>query len=167
MCAQCLLQFGVAIMSLCVCDSVMCCSTPAISCRFVSLTKVHLCRQNKVKRVETKEAVAEGVKDDPSAPDTGQNALGATSPSSPEELAATAGISAAPNNNNSNSNYNLVSSLLNLTKSPVSGTPLPSSMAPNNETAIKTTIKILASRDLRFFYFSRRKFVFKVHTACT
>ncbi|XP_063047738.1 protein FAM160B1 [Engraulis encrasicolus] len=74
--------------------------------------------ENKVKRAETKEAVAEGVKDDPSAPDTGQNALGATSPSSPEELAATAGSSAAPNNNNSNSNYNLVSSLLNLTKSP-------------------------------------------------
>ncbi|XP_012694218.1 protein FAM160B1 [Clupea harengus] len=69
--------------------------------------------ENKVKRVDTKEPVAEGVRDYPSAPDTGQNPPGATSPSSPEELAATPS-NPIPNNNH----YNLVSSLLNLTKSP-------------------------------------------------
>ncbi|KAG5266446.1 hypothetical protein AALO_G00232190 [Alosa alosa] len=69
--------------------------------------------ENKVKRGDTKEPVAEGVRDDPSAPDTGQTPPGATSPSSPEQSAATPSNS-TPNNNN----YNLVSSLLNLTKSP-------------------------------------------------
>uniref|UniRef100_A0A8B9HRJ9 FHF complex subunit HOOK-interacting protein C-terminal domain-containing protein n=1 Tax=Astyanax mexicanus TaxID=7994 RepID=A0A8B9HRJ9_ASTMX len=60
--------------------------------------------ENKGKRADSKEAAAEGLREDLSSPDTGQ-------PQSP-------GPGAGSPSNNSGSNYNLVSSLLNLTKSP-------------------------------------------------
>ena len=55
------------------------------------------------------------------APDTGQSPAEeqAARPEEPQAAAAASGSSPTSNNNNS-SNYNLVTSLLNLTKSPVS-----------------------------------------------
>lgn len=78
--------------------------------------------QNKSKRPETKSAGgAEGVKENVLTPDTGQSPA-ADCPEEPRAAAAAAASSSSPtgNNNNNNSNYNLVTSLLNLTKSPVS-----------------------------------------------
>ncbi|KAI4903461.1 hypothetical protein NFI96_012236 [Prochilodus magdalenae] len=73
--------------------------------------------ENKGKRGDGKEPAADGLKEDPSSPDTGQQqslGIGQDSPasnaSSPREGAS------CPASNSSN--YNLVSSLLNLTKSP-------------------------------------------------
>lgn len=66
--------------------------------------------QNKGKRGDDKESGADGLKEDPSSPDTGQQQSAGV---------ACDGARAAVHANNS-SNYNLVSSLLNLTKSPVS-----------------------------------------------
>uniref|UniRef100_A0A3Q2QQR7 FHF complex subunit HOOK interacting protein 2 n=1 Tax=Fundulus heteroclitus TaxID=8078 RepID=A0A3Q2QQR7_FUNHE len=72
--------------------------------------------ENKSKRPETKGApAAEGVKESVLAPDTGQSQ--ADPPGEPPAAAAASTSSPAANNNNTN-NYNLVSSLLNLTKSP-------------------------------------------------
>lgn len=75
--------------------------------------------QNKSKRPEVKSpGGAQGGKDNVLAPDTGQSQ---TPEKTAEPPAAAAASSSSPvtNNNNSN-NYNLVTSLLNLTKSPVS-----------------------------------------------
>ncbi|XP_058507471.1 protein FAM160B1 isoform X2 [Solea solea] len=77
--------------------------------------------ENKTRRPETKSPErAEQVK----APDTGQP-LGEAQPGCPEEpqvaaaaAAAATATSSPTNNNNNGSNYNLVTSLLNLTKSP-------------------------------------------------
>ncbi|XP_030626832.1 FHF complex subunit HOOK interacting protein 2A [Chanos chanos] len=73
--------------------------------------------ENKGKRVDAKGS--EGAKEDPSAPDTGQNQNagpeGAASPTADNEEDSSG---AASNTTKSNSNYSLVSSLLNLTKSP-------------------------------------------------
>ncbi|KAG7511644.1 hypothetical protein JOB18_006251 [Solea senegalensis] len=73
--------------------------------------------ENKTRRPETKSPErAEQVK----APDTGQP-LGDAQPGCPEEsqvAAAAAATSSPTNNNNNGSNYDLVTSLLNLTKSP-------------------------------------------------
>lgn len=69
---------------------------------------------------------AEGVKENVLAPDTGQSPAEeqADRPEEPQAAAAAAAASSSTsspsNNNNSSSNYNLVTSLLNLTKSPVS-----------------------------------------------
>lgn len=75
--------------------------------------------QNRAKRGDDKESGADVLKDDPSSPDTGQQqgagvACDASSP------ADGAGAAMHTNNANNSSSYNLVSSLLNLTKSPVS-----------------------------------------------
>lgn len=78
--------------------------------------------QNKAKKPETKSpAGKEVVKENVFAPDTGQSpAEGqANRPEEPQAAAAASNSSPTTNNNHSN-NYNLVSSLLNLTKSPVS-----------------------------------------------
>lgn len=73
--------------------------------------------QNKGKRVDDKVAGADGQKEDPSSPDTGQQQSDgvACDNGSPAH-----GAAAALHTNNSSNSYNLVSSLLNLTKSPVS-----------------------------------------------
>ncbi|KAI5611635.1 protein FAM160B1 isoform 1 [Silurus asotus] len=74
--------------------------------------------ENKVKRCEDKESDADRPKDDPSSPDTGQQqSAGAGGDTGGAAGGAGAEIHANSANNNS-SNYNLVSSLLNLTKSP-------------------------------------------------
>ncbi|CAJ1067854.1 protein FAM160B1 [Xyrichtys novacula] len=72
--------------------------------------------ENKSKRPESKSpGGAELLKENVLTPDTGQP----PSEEQTEELLATAAAAAAsPTNNNNNNNYNLVSSLLNLTKSP-------------------------------------------------
>lgn len=62
-------------------------------------------------------AATEEVKESVLAPDTGQPQ--ADLPGEPQAAAAASTFSPATSNNNSN-NYNLVTSLLNLTKSPVS-----------------------------------------------
>lgn len=61
------------------------------------------------------------VKDNVLAPDTGQSPAGeqADHPEEPQ-AAATASTSSPTTNNSNGNNYNLVTSLLNLTKSPVS-----------------------------------------------
>uniref|UniRef100_A0A668AW14 FHF complex subunit HOOK interacting protein 2 n=1 Tax=Myripristis murdjan TaxID=586833 RepID=A0A668AW14_9TELE len=62
---------------------------------------------------------AEGVKENLSAPDTGQPQAEEQADPPEEPQVAAAGASAGPTtNNNNNSNYNLVTSLLSLTKSP-------------------------------------------------
>lgn len=88
--------------------------------------------QNKSKRGETvKTSGADVVKDGAVAPDTGQSpaAERAKHPEEPQAAAAASAASASSpstNNNTNGSNYNLVTSLLNLTKSPVSNsTPTP------------------------------------------
>nr|AAI34938.1 Zgc:162264 protein [Danio rerio] len=78
--------------------------------------------ENKNKRLEAgKEAGTDQVKDDPSSPDTGQNQNqnssledSASQAPSPAEANPSSVHNTLPNNDN----YNLVSSLLNLTKSP-------------------------------------------------
>ncbi len=80
--------------------------------------------QNKSKRPETKSpAGTEAVKENVLAPDTGQSPEEeqAGSPEEPQAAAAAA-CNSSPTTNNNNNNYNLVTSLLNLTKSPVSNT---------------------------------------------
>ncbi|XP_051504372.1 protein FAM160B1 [Myxocyprinus asiaticus] len=82
--------------------------------------------ENKSKRLEAaKDGGADLVKEDPSSPDTGQNQSQNTSPvKSAQEVAvckATSPAEASPSVHSTlsnNDNYNLVSSLLNLTKSP-------------------------------------------------
>lgn len=71
--------------------------------------------QNKGKRADSRESGADWFKEDPSSPDTGQqqSAGVACDMSSPAD-----GAGATVHANNGS--YNLVSSLLNLTKSPVS-----------------------------------------------
>lgn len=64
------------------------------------------------------------MKDNALAPDTGQSGQTTKEQTDPQEepqAAAAAASTCSPTTNNSN-NYNLVTSLLNLTKSPVSGT---------------------------------------------
>lgn len=73
----------------------------------------HLCfSQNKSKRTEV-------VRDGTVAPDTGQS-LAEEQAKHPEEPQGAAASSPNSANNTNGSNYNLVTSLLNLTKSPVS-----------------------------------------------
>lgn len=73
--------------------------------------------QNKSKRPETKSRVGtEVVEENVFAPDTGQS-LAEETVDRPEELQGAASSSSATSSSN---NYNLVTSLLNLTKSPVS-----------------------------------------------
>ncbi|XP_071778678.2 FHF complex subunit HOOK interacting protein 2A isoform X2 [Centroberyx gerrardi] len=76
--------------------------------------------ENKVKRPEAKSpGRAEGMKENLSAPDTGQPQAEEQADPPEEPQAAAAGASAGPTSSNNNgSNYNLVTSLLNLTKSP-------------------------------------------------
>ncbi|KAK2853046.1 hypothetical protein Q7C36_008247 [Tachysurus vachellii] len=71
--------------------------------------------ENKGKRVDDKVPGADGQKEDPSSPDTGQQQSDgvACDNSSPAH-----GAAAALHTNHSSNSYNLVSSLLNLTKSP-------------------------------------------------
>lgn len=54
------------------------------------------------------------------APDTGQSAAEEQAEGRDEPQAAAAVSTSSPTNNNNGNNYNLVTSLLNLTKSPVS-----------------------------------------------
>lgn len=76
--------------------------------------------QNKSKRPETKSPErADRVKENVLAPDTGQSLVQEPTLCQEEPQAAAAASISSPTNNNSN-NYNLVTSLLNLTKSPVS-----------------------------------------------
>ncbi|KAM6956478.1 FHF complex subunit HOOK interacting protein 2A [Aplochiton taeniatus] len=79
--------------------------------------------ENKAKRPELKSPGAEAVREELSSPDTGQPSgerLAPGSETTEGAQAAAPGASFRPpnNNNNSSSNYNLVMSLLNLTKSP-------------------------------------------------
>lgn len=74
------------------------------------------CLQNKGKRGDNKESGADGVKEDLSSPDTGQQQSAGVAR---DTSSSADGAGAAVHANNSSS-YNLVSSLLNLTKSPVS-----------------------------------------------
>ncbi|KAM9727589.1 FHF complex subunit HOOK interacting protein 2A [Menidia menidia] len=76
--------------------------------------------ENKSKRQETKSPVVrEGVKESVLAPDTGQSQAEEQAGHREEPLAAAAASTSSPASNNNNSNnYNLVTSLLNLTKSP-------------------------------------------------
>lgn len=61
------------------------------------------------------------VKENALAPDTGQSQTEEQAAASEEPQAAAAASTSSPTTNNNNSNnYNLVTSLLNLTKSPVS-----------------------------------------------
>lgn len=73
-----------------------------------------------MRRPETKSPGAEGIREDLSAPDTGQSQAERQGAEHTEEPRAAAAAKFAPPNNNNN--YNLVTSLLNLTKSPVSTT---------------------------------------------
>ncbi|XP_071061670.1 FHF complex subunit HOOK interacting protein 2A isoform X2 [Pseudochaenichthys georgianus] len=72
--------------------------------------------ENKSKRPEAKRPTEAG-KDNVLDPDTGQSAAMGRA-DRPEEVAAAASTSSPTNNNNNGNNYNLVTSLLNLTKSP-------------------------------------------------
>ncbi|XP_069546130.1 FHF complex subunit HOOK interacting protein 2A isoform X2 [Brachyistius frenatus] len=77
--------------------------------------------ENKLKRPEIKSPVATGgVKESALAPDTGQSLVEeqADHQEEPQAAAAAAASTSPTSNNNNNSNYNLVTSLLNLTKSP-------------------------------------------------
>lgn len=77
--------------------------------------------QNKLKRPEIKSP--EVVKENVLAPDTGQSLAEEQADRLEEPQAAAAASTSSPTTNNNNSNnYNLVTSLLNLTKSPVSVT---------------------------------------------
>ncbi|KAF7710886.1 protein FAM160B1 [Silurus meridionalis] len=73
--------------------------------------------ENKVKRCEDKESDADRPKDDPSSPDTGQQ-QSARAGGDTGGAVGGAGAEIHANSANNSSNYNLVSSLLNLTKSP-------------------------------------------------
>jgi len=65
--------------------------------------------------------VTEGVKESVLAPDTGQSQAEEQAGRHEEPQAAAAASTSSPaSNNNNTNNYNLVTSLLNLTKSPVS-----------------------------------------------
>lgn len=80
------------------------------------------CLQNKLKRPDTKSPGGkEVVKGNMLAPDTGQS-VAEEKPHCSEDpqVAAVASSSSPTSNNNNSNNYNLVTSLLNLTKSPVS-----------------------------------------------
>lgn len=80
---------------------------------------LYLILQNKSKRPDTRPLVgAQGGQDKALVSDTGQ----AQTPDKPEEPQAAAAASSPTTNNNNCSNYNLVTSLLNLTKSPVRNT---------------------------------------------
>uniref|UniRef100_A0A4W5LVF2 FHF complex subunit HOOK interacting protein 2 n=1 Tax=Hucho hucho TaxID=62062 RepID=A0A4W5LVF2_9TELE len=70
--------------------------------------------ENKVKRPDPKSPGVEGVREDLASPDTGQAQAEAQAAESPEEPKS----AAAQSNNNNVNNYNIVTSLLNLTKSP-------------------------------------------------
>lgn len=96
---------------------------------YLPLACLHVFLQNKNKKLEgAKDGGADLVKEDPSSPDTGQNqnqnpslvksALkeAASQATSPGEASPSSVHTTLPNSDN----YNLVSSLLNLTKSPVS-----------------------------------------------
>ncbi|TMS04338.1 Protein FAM160B1 [Larimichthys crocea] len=76
--------------------------------------------ENKSKRPETKSSGGtEVVKENALAPDTGQSQTEEQAAASEEPQAAAAASTSSPTTNNNNSNnYNLVTSLLNLTKSP-------------------------------------------------
>lgn len=81
--------------------------------------------QSKTKKPETKDpGGSEVVKDNALTPDTGQSPTKEqTDPQEEPQAAAAAASTCSPTtNNNNSSNYNLVTSLLNLTKSPVSET---------------------------------------------
>lgn len=80
--------------------------------------------QNKTKKPETKDpGGSEEVKAKALTPDTGQSpAKEPTDPQEEPQAAAAAASTCSPTTNNNSSNYNLVTSLLNLTKSPVSDT---------------------------------------------
>ncbi|XP_007238564.3 protein FAM160B1 [Astyanax mexicanus] len=74
--------------------------------------------ENKGKRADSKEAAAEGLREDLSSPDTGQpQSPGPVQDGSVSNASSPTEGAGSPSNN-SGSNYNLVSSLLNLTKSP-------------------------------------------------
>lgn len=97
-------------------DKVVCYSFSAISWHHDLFIYFLFPLQNKGKRVDDTESGADG-KEDPSSPDTGQQQSAGVvcDTSSPAR-----GAGAALHTNNSSNSYNLVSSLLNLTKSPVS-----------------------------------------------
>lgn len=69
-----------------------------------------------MKRPDPKRPCVEGVREDLASPDTGQPQAEGQAAESPEEPKS----AAAQSNNNNVNNYNIVTSLLNLTKSPVS-----------------------------------------------
>lgn len=79
--------------------------------------------QNKTKKAERKDpGGSQVVKDNALTPDTGQSPPNEpTDPQDEPQAAAASACSPTTNNNTSNS-YSLVTSLLNLTKSPVSHT---------------------------------------------
>lgn len=89
--------------------------------------------QNKSKRAEAvKTSGADVVRDGAVAPDTGQSPAEeqAKHPEEPQAAAAASASSPTAANNTNGSNYNLVTSLLNLTKSPVSNSiPTPTCRA--------------------------------------
>lgn len=74
--------------------------------------------ENKGKRADSKETAAEGLKEDLSSPDTGQPQIPNLGQDGSVSNASSPTEGASSPSNNSGSNYNLVSSLLNLTKSP-------------------------------------------------
>lgn len=75
--------------------------------------------ENKSKRPEIKSPVAtEGGKENALSPDTGQSLAQEQADHQDEPQAAAAVSTSSPTSNNNSNNYNLVTSLLNLTKSP-------------------------------------------------
>lgn len=102
---------------------------PRLACRVPYLKKHLRFRQNKSKRAEAvKTRGADAERDGAVAPDTGQSPAEeqAKHQEEPQAAAAASASACSPTNNNNNgSNYNLVTSLLNLTKSPVSKPPPP------------------------------------------
>uniref|UniRef100_A0A6Q2ZIK3 FHF complex subunit HOOK-interacting protein C-terminal domain-containing protein n=1 Tax=Esox lucius TaxID=8010 RepID=A0A6Q2ZIK3_ESOLU len=78
----------------------------------LKLSTISLGSQNKVKRPDPKSADAEGVREDYASPDTGQTQAGGPDAEPPEPKAD------ATIQSNHVNNYNIVTSLLNLTKSP-------------------------------------------------
>lgn len=77
--------------------------------------------QNNTKKPEAKHPGGSQVeKDNALTPDTGQSPTKEQADPQEEATAAAAASICIPTTNNNSNNYNLVSSLLNLTKSPVS-----------------------------------------------
>lgn len=74
--------------------------------------------ENKGKRADSKEPAAEGLREDLSSPDTGQPQIPSLGQDGSVSNASSPTEGASSPSNNTGSNYNLVSSLLNLTKSP-------------------------------------------------